>query len=89
MYRHDEAAVQPEGGGVARYDPDAAAEQRDRWVAATREALELDSSGERHAHISFAEPCASDSNEEETSGSYSDLEMTSRPGTPDSKPMES
>eukprot|EP00965_Chrysotila_dentata_P025096 832153-Pleurochrysis_carterae.AAC.1 len=88
MYRHDEDAVQPENGGVARYDPAAAAERRGRWVAAAREALELEASGERHAHISFPEPCPSDSDEEETSGSCSDLEMTSRPDTPDSKPTE-
>eukprot|EP00965_Chrysotila_dentata_P255760 6212331-Pleurochrysis_carterae.AAC.2 len=82
-------AVQPENGGVAYYDPAAAAEQRDRLTAAAREALELEAIGECRAHPSFPEPCPSDSDEEETSGSCSDLEMTSRPDTPESKPVES
>eukprot|EP00965_Chrysotila_dentata_P034971 1163580-Pleurochrysis_carterae.AAC.1 len=66
MYRHDEDTVQPEDEGVARYDPAAAAEQRDRWVAAAREALELEASGERRAHHTFTEPCLSNSDEEMT-----------------------
>eukprot|EP00965_Chrysotila_dentata_P005860 192687-Pleurochrysis_carterae.AAC.1 len=76
MYRYDEDAVQPENGNKARYDPDAAIAQRDRWVASALEALQLEAISERYADDLFPEPYPSDPDEGEPSGSFSDLSET-------------
>eukprot|EP00965_Chrysotila_dentata_P012140 398139-Pleurochrysis_carterae.AAC.3 len=73
MYRYDKDALQPENGRKARFDSAAATEQRDRWVAAALEALELEAKSERYADDLFPEPYPSDPAEEEPSGTFSDL----------------
>eukprot|EP00965_Chrysotila_dentata_P167409 5528015-Pleurochrysis_carterae.AAC.1 len=94
MYCYDEDALQPENGNKARYDPAAAIEQRNRWVAAALEGLELEANSERYADDLFPEPYPSDPDEEKPFGSFSYLsetwvpasampEATPRPDTPD------
>eukprot|EP00965_Chrysotila_dentata_P180564 5961237-Pleurochrysis_carterae.AAC.1 len=79
--RYDEDALHPENGNKARYDPAAAIEQRDRWVAAALEALELEANSERYADELFPEPY----HRIRTRKSLLDPkpEVTPRPDTPD------
>eukprot|EP00965_Chrysotila_dentata_P239245 6202987-Pleurochrysis_carterae.AAC.2 len=85
MYRYDEDAVQPENGNKARYDPAAATEPCDRWVAAALEALELEANSKRCADDLFPEPYPSDPDEEKPSAAPVKPDVTTQPDAPDAE----